>query len=183
MKYVIKNCPACVISPSVCSEWHIKHGGEAKDCSDINDCVMKQIVELCKKIIFLNGGTKSKDRVKELGEVFTNSREVNAMLDLLPNITIDMTFLEPTCGNGNFVIEIMKRKFDLCKKKSDFIKALESVFAIDIMADNIQECKERVKKLYLSYGQKENIDFILDTQIFHGNSLAIMRLIERCQDG
>lgn len=126
---------------------------------------------------------KSKDRVREVGEVFTDIKEVNAMLDLIPNITIDMTFLEPTCGNGNFVIEIMRRKFDLCKKKSDYIKALESVVAIDIMTDNIQECKQRVKELYLSYGQKENINFILDTQIFQGNSLAVMRLIEKCQDG
>lgn len=126
---------------------------------------------------------KSKNRVRELGEVFTSNREVNAMLDLIPNITIDTTFLEPACGNGNFVVEIMKRKFDLCKKKSDYIRALESVVAIDIMADNIQECKQRVKELYLSYGQKENIDFILDTQIFQGNSLAIMRLIEKCQGG
>lgn len=126
---------------------------------------------------------KSKERVKNQGEVFTNSREVNAMLDLIPKITIDMTFLEPTCGNGNFVVEIMKRKFDLCKKKSDYIQALKSVIAIDIMADNIQECKERVKELYFSYGQKENIDVILEPQIFQGNSLAIMRLIEKCQDG
>lgn len=126
---------------------------------------------------------KSKERVKNQGEVFTNAREVNAMLDLIPDLTIDMTFLEPTCGNGNFVIEIFRRKFDLCKKKSDFLRALESVVAIDIMADNVQECKERVKTLYLSYGQKENIDFILDTQIFQGNSLAIMRLLQKCQDG
>lgn len=126
---------------------------------------------------------KSEERVKKHGEVFTNNREVNAMLDLIPNITVDMTFLEPTCGNGNFVVEIMKRKFDLCKKKPDYIRALESVVAIDIMADNIQECKQRVKDLYLSYGQKENIDVILDTQIFQGNSLAIMRLLEKCQDG
>ena len=122
---------------------------------------------------------KSKDRVKERGEVFTNAKEVNAMLDLIPNITIDMTFLEPTCGNGNFVVEILKRKFNLCKKKADFITALESVYAIDIMADNIAECKARVKELYYSYGQKENIDFILDTQIFQGNSLAIMKLLEK----
>lgn len=121
---------------------------------------------------------KSKDRVKNQGEVFTNPREVNAMLDLLPPMTIEMTFLEPSCGNGNFVVEILKRKFDLCKKKADYIAALESVVAIDIMADNIEECKKRVKELYHSYNQKENIDFILDTQIFQGNSLAIMKLLE-----
>lgn len=121
---------------------------------------------------------KSKERVKERGEVFTNTREVSAMLDLLPDITVDMTFLEPTCGNGAFVVEILRRKFDLCKKKVDYIIALKSVYAIDIMADNIQECKQRVKELYNSYGQKENIDFILDTNIFQGNSLAVMKLLE-----
>ena len=122
---------------------------------------------------------KSKDRVKNHGEVFTNEREIKAMLDLLQPMTIEMTFLEPTCGNGNFVIEILRRKFDLCKKKKDYITALNSVFAIDILQDNIAECKQRVKELYLSYGQKENIDFILDTQIFQGNSLAIMELLTK----
>lgn len=121
---------------------------------------------------------KTKDRVRELGEVFTNEREVKAMCDLVPNITIEMTFLEPTCGNGNFVVEILKRKFDLCKKKQDYITALKSVYAIDIMQDNIQECKQRVLDLYHSYNQKENIQFILDTQIFQGNSLAIMKMLE-----
>ena len=121
---------------------------------------------------------KSKDRVKQFGEVFTDCHTVDMMLDLLPNITIDMTFLEPTCGNGNFVVEIMRRKFELRKKKSDFIRALQSVIAIDIMADNVQECRDRIKDLYIAYGGKENIDFILDTQIFQGNSLAIMRLLE-----
>lgn len=125
----------------------------------------------------------SKERVRSRGEVFTNNREVNAMLDLLPPMTIEMTFLEPTCGNGNFVVEVLKRKFDLCKTKKDFITALNSIVAIDLMLDNIEECKKRVKELYISYGQKENIDFILDTQIFQGNSLAIMRLLEKCQDG
>ena len=123
---------------------------------------------------------KSEDRVKKFGEVYTNTREINDMLDLIPEITIDTTFLEPTCGNGNFVIEILKRKFDLCKKKADYIRALKSVYAIDILEDNIAECKQRVKKLYESYGQRENIDFIIDTNIFYGNSLAIMNLLEMC---
>lgn len=123
---------------------------------------------------------KSEERVKKFGEVYTNTREINDMLDLIPEITIDTTFLEPTCGNGNFVIEILKRKFDLCKKKADYIRALKSVYAIDILEDNIAECKQRVKKLYESYGQRENIDFIIDTNIFYGNSLAIMNLLEMC---
>jgi len=126
----------------------------------------------------LRSNIKTKDRVRELGEVFTNEREVNAMLNLIPDITIEMTFLEPTCGNGQFVVEILKRKFDLCKKKVDYITALKSVYAIDIMQDNVEECKQRVLELYKSYNQKEDIRFILDTQIFQGNSLAIMNLLE-----
>ena len=55
---------------------------------------------------------RTKDRVRKLGEVFTRTQEVNKMLDLIPQITIEMTFLEPTCGNGQFVVEILKRKFD-----------------------------------------------------------------------
>lgn len=120
---------------------------------------------------------KSKKRVKEQGEVYTNEKDVNAMLDLLPAVTIDMTFLEPTCGNGNFIVEIMKRKFDQCKTKADYITALNSVVGIDVMADNVEECRARIKRLYRSYGQKENIDRILDMQIFQGNSLAIMKLL------
>lgn len=135
------------------------------------------------------GQIKSEERVREHGEVFTNPREVKAMLDLIPNITIDMTFLEPTCGNGNFVVEIIKRKFDLCKKHDDFIVALTSVYAIDIMADNIQECKNRVLELYKTIVPKKVqnhcpekgiklVECILDTHIFQGNSLAIMQLLD-----
>lgn len=125
---------------------------------------------------------KSKHRIKKYGEVYTNECEINGMLSMLPDITIDMTFLEPACGNGNFVIEILKKKFILCKKKADYITALKSVYAIDILADNIEECKTRIKSLYYNdYRQKEDIDFILDTNIFQGNSLAIMSLLEKCQ--
>ena len=131
----------------------------------------------------LSNQIKSDERVKKFGEVYTRPEEVKDMLDLLPEMTIEMTFLEPACGNGNFVLEILRRKFDLCKKKVDFITALESVYAIDLLEDNVKECRERVKDLYTSYGQKENIDFILETNIFHGNSLAIMKLIEKCSRG
>ena len=55
---------------------------------------------------------KSKKRVADYGEVYTKQREVNAMLDLVSDEAscITSTFLEPACGNGNFVIEILKRR-------------------------------------------------------------------------
>ena len=61
---------------------------------------------------------KSKERVRERGEVFTAEREVNAMLDLVKDETerIDSTFLEPACGDGNFLSEILRRKLAVCER-------------------------------------------------------------------
>ena len=55
---------------------------------------------------------KSKERVADHGEVFTNEREVNAMLDLVKDesFNVESTFLEPACGDGNFLIAILDRK-------------------------------------------------------------------------
>jgi len=62
---------------------------------------------------------KSKKRVADHGEVFTNEREVNAMLDLVKQETerIDSRFLEPACGNGNFLVEILRRKLEVVKAR------------------------------------------------------------------
>lgn len=58
---------------------------------------------------------KSRKRVKDFAEVYTNEREVKAMCDLIPTEiwdNIESTFLEPACGNGNFLVEILARKFE-----------------------------------------------------------------------
>ena len=62
---------------------------------------------------------KSKERVADHGEVFTNEREVNAMLDLVKQETerIDSRFLEPACGEGAFLKEILRRKLNVVKNK------------------------------------------------------------------
>ena len=84
--------------------------------------------------------TKSKQRIANHGEVFTNEREVNAMLDLVKQETerIDSRFLEPACGNGNFLVEILKRKLLVVqnrykKRQSDYelnsISAVGSIYA------------------------------------------------------
>lgn len=117
---------------------------------------------------------KSNYRVKTYGEVYTPPHVVEAMLDLTGEMSIYKTFLEPACGNGNFVVAILKRKFDMCKCPLDYLIALHSVVAIDLLPDNVAECKERVKELYKSYGQDEWIDPILDTHIIQGDSLKIM---------
>lgn len=141
----------------------------------------------------MNKQIKSKKRVRERGEVFTNPREVNAMCDLIPTDVwnnIDSTFLEPTCGNGNFLIEILERKLKLCQKCGDIIRALKSIYAIDIMQDNVEEsrkrlirlCSAKCVELATDYSQivdvMANCFEILQHNIVCGDSLEIMKNME-----
>lgn len=96
---------------------------------------------------------KTKARVREHGEVFTNEREVKSMCDLIPKEVwdnIESTFLEPTCGNGNFLVEIFSRKLERCKDERDGLKALASIVGLDIQEDNVIESRKRLKDIYLS---------------------------------
>ncbi|MCT7507409.1 DNA methyltransferase family protein [Aliarcobacter cryaerophilus] len=141
---------------------------------------------------------KSKDRVANHGEVFTNIREVNAMLDLVKDEThrIDSRFLEPACGTGNFLIEVLRRKLEVVesrykKSKIEFerysILALSSIYGIDILEDNLKECKTRLYELFLNFYKsifKKDIDdrclksakFILDKNIIWGDALTLLRV-------
>jgi len=109
--------------------------------------------------IKLNSQVKSKKRVADHGEVFTNQREVNAMLDLVKHETerIDARFLEPACGNGNFLAEVLRRKLtvvDSRYSKSQFeweryaVIAVSSIYGVDILEDNAIECRERLFKIF-----------------------------------
>lgn len=136
---------------------------------------------------------KSKKRVSDHGEVFTSVREVNAMLDLVKQETerIDSRFLEPACGTGNFLVEILKRKLKIVKdryKKSQlkfelnaFI-AISSIYGVDILQDNTIECRQRLfkifdniyNKLYKSNCKencKTSIKFLLNRNILWGDVL------------
>jgi hypothetical protein len=102
---------------------------------------------------------KSKKRVTDHGEVFTSEREVNAMLDLVKQETerIESRFLEPACGNGNFLAEILKRKLEVVDNrytKSQLeweryaVLAVSSIYGVDILEDNAIECRERLFKIF-----------------------------------
>ena len=98
---------------------------------------------------------KSRERVAERGEVFTAEREVNAMLDLVKQETerIDSRFLEPACGTGNFLVEILRRKLEVVRRQYQkqlgelelqTTIALSSIYGVDIMQDNVEECCKRL---------------------------------------
>ncbi len=102
---------------------------------------------------------KSKKRVADHGEVFTNECEVRAMLDLVKHETerIDSRFLEPACGNGNFLAEVIQRKLGVVVQrysKSQIeweryaLLAISSIYGVDILEDNAQECRERLFKIF-----------------------------------
>lgn len=140
---------------------------------------------------------KSKQRVADHGEVFTAEREVNAMLDLVKQETerIDSRFLEPACGTGNFLVEILRRKLDVVKKKykkstldyeKNAILALTSIYGVDILQDNVIECRDRLfgiwNKEYTSVCKKEANDdcreaakYILDKNILCGDALTLLK--------
>jgi type I restriction-modification system DNA methylase subunit len=98
---------------------------------------------------------KTKKRVADHGEVYTASREVNAMLDLVKQETerIESRFLEPACGNGNFLIEVLTRKLAKIaarygKSRLEYeryaVSAVASLYGIDILKDNVFECRSRL---------------------------------------
>ena len=142
-----------------------------------------------------NQQIKSKKRVTDHGEVFTAQREVNAMLDLVKQETerIDSRFLEPACGTGNFLIEILRRKLEVVnnryrKNQLEYeryaVIAISSIYGIDLLQDNIEECRQRLydvfDKQYTSNFKnncnddcKTSISFILERNILIGNPLTL----------
>ena len=87
-------------------------------------------------------------RVKQTAEIFTPPKLVNEMLDKLPDEVWEesKTFCDPACGDGNMLVEVLKRKLE---KGHDPLKALCTIYGTDIMKDNIDECRERLWRIVL----------------------------------
>ena len=137
----------------------------------------------------------SKQRVADHGEVLTGRREVNAMLDLVKSETerIDSRFLEPACGTGNFLAEILERKLRVVEARygksqldyeRDAILAVSSVYGIDILEDNVRQCRQRLFGIFdLNYLRlftgkshddcRESVRYILERNIIHGDALSL----------
>ncbi|AQQ09864.1 hypothetical protein L21SP3_01683 [Sedimentisphaera cyanobacteriorum] len=144
---------------------------------------------------------KSKQRVADHGEVLTGKREVNAMLDLVKQETerIDSRFLEPACGAGNFLAEILERKLRVVEKRyaksqleyeRNAVLAVSSIYGIDILEDNIEQCRQRLfgifdrnyLRLFSSKTNdqcRETVRFILERNIVHGDALTLKTVGEQ----
>lgn len=139
---------------------------------------------------------KSRQRVADHGEVYTAEREVKAMCDLVSDECnrIDSRFLEPACGDGNFLAEILCRKLAVVKKKykksvidyeKNSLLAVSSIYGVDILADNVDACRERLFKIWrkeyksivktaYSEDTERSVRFILSKNIVCGNALTLM---------
>jgi hypothetical protein len=138
----------------------------------------------------------SKERVANHGEVLTGKREVDAMLDLVKQETerIDSRFLEPACGNGNFLVPILERKLAVVEKRYDksqldferyAVLAVSSIYGIDILEDNIRQCQNRLygvfdgnfySRLFKTRARnkcREAVRFILERNIVWGDALTL----------
>ena len=145
--------------------------------------------------IKLENQVVSKRRVTDHGEVFTAVREVSAMLDLVKQETvrIESRFLEPACGTGNFLTEILERKLNVvenryCKSQLEFernaVLAVSSIYGIDILEDNVVECRKRLfdilNQKYTSLFKeavqekcRDAVKYILKKNIIWGDALDL----------
>lgn len=126
-----------------------------------------------------------RDRVKTFGEVFTPAWVVSLMCDNLPDEAWEpgATFLEPTCGDGAFVCEILRRKFSRCKKRRDYTEALRSVYAMEIQADNVRACIANAEAVCREFftPTKEELRILRD-HIIQADALKIMRMISELNE-
>lgn len=154
---------------------------------------------------------KSKKRVADHGEVFTAEREVKAMCDLVNDscLNLDTTFLEPACGDGNFLAEILRRKltrvYELSsygkgKKKTveqtayekNSITAICSLYGVDILEDNVRQCIDRLYNIWHEEYKKrcgtcnpdieKSVLFILNQNILCGNALSLKKVNDKAED-
>ena len=142
----------------------------------------------------------SRQRVADHGEVYTARREVCAMLDLVKEETerVDSRFLEPGCGTGNFLVEILSRKMEAVRKQFSrnryeydlaSAQAVSSMYGVELLPDNVETCQNRLMDQYLeTYHQHLSADatpelercirFLLKKNILCGDALTLLQ-----QDG
>ncbi len=134
---------------------------------------------------------RSKKRVADHGEVFTPPWLADAMLDLVTDETdrIDSRFLEPACGSGNFLVRVLRRKLaavELKFGKSEFEKkhyallGLMCIYGIELLADNIAECRKNLIEVFAGYLDPDESDgpyhaasAVLSCNLVHGDALTM----------
>jgi hypothetical protein len=136
------------------------------------------------------GQVRSRERVRDLAEVFTHQREVDAILDQIPDAfdELDVKFLEPSCGSGNFLTEILRRKLRLVTKAAcvsrehyehRLLRALASIYGVDISPENIALARRRMAHVVLEHYQtnaktmEPTIGFLNASALILGDNIVV----------
>lgn len=155
--------------------------------------------------VYFEDQVRSRERVRDLAEVYTHDREITAMLNLVADMfpseddpeNIDRTFLEPACGHGNFLVAIISRKMKLVTverygKGPDFeyrlLRCFTSTYGIDIDQANVVEARERMlgvleghlrnTGVYVSQALHEAVSVVLSTNVQRADTLSDAKKIE-----
>ncbi len=135
---------------------------------------------------------KSKQRIADHGEVFTPAWLVEAMLDLVKDESerIDSRFLEPACGSGNFLVQVLRRKLatvelkfgrSAFEKRHHALLGLMCVYGVELLDDNVAECRANMLEMLVDYLGLDEADdvglagaHVLSLNIVHGDALAML---------
>lgn len=130
------------------------------------------------------GQVRSRERVRDLAEVFTHQREVDAMLDLIPDAfqALEIKFLEPSCGSGNFLTEVLRRKLHLVKKEDcvsqehyehRLLRCAASIYGVDISPENVTEARARLAHVLLNHYQTDATTVVPTPEFLSAAALVI----------
>jgi hypothetical protein len=140
---------------------------------------------------------KSKQRVADHGEVFTPAWVVEAMLDLVKEESerIDSRFLEPACGSGNFLVQVLRRKLAAVELRfggADFerrhyaLLGLMCIYGIELLDDNIAECRDNLLEVFAEYLRLDEPDdlygaavYVLSQNLIHGDAFTMRTALDQ----
>jgi type I restriction-modification system DNA methylase subunit len=108
------------------------------------ESVLLNIIDHIRNRVYMSGVERDRVRIKATGEVFTPTPLVQEILDQLPQELFrdpTKTFLDPSCGDGQFLGEVLIRKME---NGSTFEQALSTIYGVDLMQDNVDLCRERL---------------------------------------
>jgi len=109
---------------------------------------MNKYIEHCRNREYMSGVERDKHRIKQTAEVFTPTPLVQEMLDKLeqqdPTLFLDpnKTFLDNSCGDCQFLSEVVIKKME--KSNCTLVQALKTTYGVELMEDNVIECKKRL---------------------------------------
>ena len=140
---------------------------------------------------------RSKQRVADHGEVFTPAWLVEAMLDLVKEESerIDSRFLEPACGSGNFLVQVLRRKLAAVELRfggADFerrhysLLGLMCIYGIELLDDNIAECRDNLLEIFADYLDLDEAEdlyraaaFVLSQNVIHGDAISMRTTLDQ----